>query len=77
MVFLVRLLQGSVKIQAMSDKDLEQQKNGNNPTDPQEDEKDSNVLGEAFDKLFGDAEGGNSLDEDLTNDPDKQESIKK
>lgn len=60
----------------MSDKDLEQQKKGNNPTDPQEDEKDGNVLGEAFDKLFGDAEGGNSLDEDDARDPGKQGSIK-
>ncbi len=45
-------------------------------TDPQKDEKDGNILGPALDKMFGDAEGGNSLGEEEANDPDKQESIK-
>jgi hypothetical protein len=54
------------------DKDKEKQ----HPADPQEDEKNGNVLGEAFDALFGNAEGGNSISEDEADDPDKQESIK-
>ncbi len=60
---------------------MEQDKNKapENPktTDPQENEKDGNVLGEAFDKLFGDADGDNSLDDDNAKDPDKQGSIKR
>lgn len=45
-------------------------------TDPQEDEKDGNILGTAFDKIFGDSEGGNSISEDEDKEPGKQESIK-
>lgn len=45
-------------------------------TDPQENEKDGNVFGPAFDKVFGDSEGGGGLGEEEANDPDKQESIK-
>ncbi|RYE25301.1 MAG: hypothetical protein EOP51_04620 [Sphingobacteriales bacterium] len=45
-------------------------------TDPQEDEKDGNVFGKAFDKVFGDKDGGGSVSDEEANDPDKQESIK-
>ena len=45
-------------------------------TDPQEREKDGNIFGPAFDKLHGNAEGGNSISDDEADDPSKQESIK-
>jgi hypothetical protein len=45
-------------------------------TDPQEDEKNGNVLGKAFDAVFGDAEGGGSISEEEDKEPGKQESIK-
>lgn len=48
-----------------------------NTTDPQEGEKEGNVLGGLFDKVFGDSHGDNSLSQDEANDPDKQGSIKK
>ena len=46
------------------------------PTDPQENEKNGNVLGKAFDTMFGDSEGGNSLSEDESKEPGKQGSLK-
>ena len=45
-------------------------------TDPQEDEKDGNVFGPAFDKIAGDTEGGTSLSEEEAKIPGNQESIK-
>jgi hypothetical protein len=50
------------------DKSLDQKsEEQKHTTDPQEDEKNGNVLGEAFDKLFGNAEGENSLDDPANN----------
>ena len=54
----------------------EQDKEKRSTTDPQEDEKDGNVFGEAFDKLTGNAAGNNSLSEAESKDPGNQESIK-
>ena len=45
-------------------------------TDPQEDEKDGNIFGEAFDKVFGNKDGEGSVSDDDANDPDKQGSLK-
>ncbi len=47
-----------------------------NTTDPQEDEKNGNILGGVMDKIFGNAEGDNSLSEDEDKEPGNQESIK-
>lgn len=57
-------------------KDYNREKPQDNLTDPQENEKDGNVLGKAFDAVFGDSEGGGGIGEDEADDPDKQESIK-
>ena len=54
-------------------KEAEEQKK---KTDPQEDEKDGNILGGAFDKVFGNKDGEGSVSDDDANDPDKQESLK-
>ncbi|HTN44700.1 MAG TPA: hypothetical protein VL098_00010 [Flavipsychrobacter sp.] len=45
-------------------------------TDPQEDEKNGNIFGEAFDKIFGDVNGEHSVADKDAEDPGKQESIK-
>lgn len=45
-------------------------------TDPQEDEKNGNVLGGLFDAVFGDAKGDHSISEDEDKEPGNQESIK-
>jgi hypothetical protein len=45
-------------------------------TDPQEDEKNGNVLGKIFDAVFGDAHGGGSVSDEEDKLPHKQESIK-
>lgn len=45
-------------------------------TDPQEQEKDGNILGKAADALWGDAEGGNAISEEESKEPGKQGSIK-
>lgn len=45
-------------------------------TDPQDDEKRGNVLGNMFDKVFGDSHGDNSASEDESKKPGNQESIK-
>ena len=47
-----------------------------NTTDPQENEKKGNIFGPAFDKISGDAEGGNSMSEEESKEPGNQESIK-
>jgi len=58
------------------DKNKEKEREQGNPTDPQEDEKNGNVLGGAFDAVFGNAEGGGSISEEEDKEPGKQESIK-
>lgn len=44
--------------------------------DPQEDEKDGNVFGPAFDKVFGNKDGEGSVSDDDANEPGKQGSLK-
>jgi hypothetical protein len=54
----------------------DQDKRHANTTDPQENEKDGNVFGDAFDKISGNSEGGKSMSEDESKKPGNQESIK-
>jgi hypothetical protein len=58
------------------DKNREKDADQGHTTDPQEDEKNGNVLGAAFDAIFGNAHGEGSVSDEEDKDPRNQESIK-